>query len=359
MSSPLPSRRAHRSAFTLIELLVVIAIIAVLIGLLLPAVQKVREAAARTQSTNNLAQLAKGFHNFHDQLGMLPHNGCWNFVSWYYGDPWHAYPRPQIAENASWPYKLLPFIEQAPLYSNWVFTSPVKTLRDPMRPGSGLSVLTYNGNVNDYTSIRQAGPVTDYAANEALIGSAMNTSPGVTPGPGWQWANGPQGWNSFSRRIEKIPDGSSNTIMLGIKAMATQSYGRRGPVQFQLSNGTMRDNGDDTICEGGPAILGLVRSAVPDTTWWMAGEPGSNAVVQLQGTNFGYAAGWDADWVIDLFSLKRDARDLDPFNRWGSPYVGGVLFAMGDGSVRMLSYTTPPRTVMALITPGGNEVINE
>ena len=72
--------RRMRDGFTLIELLVVIAIIAILIALLVPAVQKVREAAARTQSTNNLKQLALAMHSFHDAKKRLPDNGTSRFL---------------------------------------------------------------------------------------------------------------------------------------------------------------------------------------------------------------------------------------------------------------------------------------
>src|SRR5436190_6601484 len=103
--------RRTRHAFTLIELLVVIAIIAILVALLVPAVQKVREAAARTQCLNNLKQIGLAFHAHHDTFKSFPNAGQ-NLMR----DPSGAL----VAENPpsqrefwSWPYQILPFVEQA------------------------------------------------------------------------------------------------------------------------------------------------------------------------------------------------------------------------------------------------------
>lgn len=355
--------RPLRQAFTLIELLVVIAIIGVLIALLLPAVQKVRESANRTQSANNLKQIVLAVHNYQDNYNSLPCDGAWNYACWLWGPPWgDAPPRPALSEACSWMYKILPFIEQNNLYQNWGYTTPIRTYMDPGRPGSGVSSIAFTGTGS---SVYNAGAVSDYAGNAMVFGSVMNTTrrpSGAYDVPSG-WDASPANFNPFKRTIQTIPDGSSSTVFVGTKALATNVYTNRGPANFTLSNGALRWSYDEPVAAAGPALHGLLRAHTSDTIWWAAGAPPPPTpsdiyASEIPGSTHPLATSHASYWRF-TFTIVQDAKDLDAFNRWGSPYSSGGLFAMGDGSVRLMTYKTEYRIVIPLMTPAGGEATTD
>jgi prepilin-type N-terminal cleavage/methylation domain-containing protein/prepilin-type processing-associated H-X9-DG protein len=184
----------QRSALTLIELLVVMAIVAVLIGLLLPAVQKVRDAAARIQCSNNLRQIGLAFHSHHDSLGAFPHGG--------YNVPPATSANPAIRAQWSWCYQILPYIEQDNLYR----TTSVSTIdRTPIR--------LYYCPARRSAQLYEDRAKVDYAGCAGTDGSAGSN--GMLTRPPTQQPC----------RIADVTDGTSSTIMLGEKQLNSLMFG--------------------------------------------------------------------------------------------------------------------------------------
>jgi prepilin-type N-terminal cleavage/methylation domain-containing protein len=226
-----------RLGFTLIELLVVIAIIAILIGLLLPAVQKVRTAANRTQTQNNLKQIALACHNYHDVRNFLPHPGTVSPAN-------SANP-----ESGPWAYQILPYLEQQAVFNSVTATASSRdvTLKSFLCPGRARKGFAAVGDLRpDGTPVPSgaSGATTDYALNTWLNGS-LDGNGVVTDGAG-----GLKTQPNMKKKLVAISDGTSNTLLVGSKKLNTNQYQQPGggyDESLFISNGGVNRNGRSIV----------------------------------------------------------------------------------------------------------------
>ena len=287
--------RFSRRAFTLIELLVVIAIIAILIGLLLPAVQKIREAANRLKCSNNLKQIGLGIHNFHDTYGVLP-------------------PSRIADQYATWSVMILPFIEQDNLFRQWDITLKYYnqptfdvTAQVPIYLCPSRRRPPQIGQLNEDVAAGKKGSLGDYAAassdntNDPVTAYDMTTATGsIITG---LRVNGQ--WTSLTT-FASVTDGLSNTLFIGEKHI---QRGLIGQVK-----------GDRTIWNG-DSIDVFARVA----------GPGKGLVGNL---------------------------DTATNQRFGSYHPGICQFVFGDGSVRALKVTLAETVLSLLVQRADGQVIS-
>jgi len=338
-------RVRDRLGFTLVELLVVIAIIGILIALLLPAVQAAREAARRSQCSNNLKQIGLGLHNYHESYNTFPF--CWM-----------AEMVGTTANIQVWGTRILPYIEQMPLYQKYdsrtpvyqeavgfghsasvitsnieVISTPLTTFMCPSAPGSdrvfdvlvpaaalgvaGIPDLHTRMAASDY--IATTGVERDYATR------AFGTSSVQRYGVMREIKRLPGTNSVYTSRMADVTDGTSNTVIVGERV-------------------------------GGPNIWRKRTPTAPTTGSAVHGANGAGWGELLNGENWINGANTDGSspasgggpCAINCNSIRGES--------FYSFHPGGVHFLVTDGSVTFVSETVEPRILASMITRSNGEV---
>ena len=200
--------------------------------------------------------------------------------------------------------------------------------------------------------------MTDFACNAQVFGSAQNTTgPDGGPYGSGTWSS-LSGQSKYKVGIDRIKDGTSMTIMIGIKAMATQVYNARGPEQFVMTNGSMGDSNDAPITDAGiwNDFMGAGRCWSSDhISWYAASKNGTTAWSNyIPGNTYGISN----TWLCSTILFVQDAPDIDAWNRFGTPHSGAGLFAMCDGSVKSVTLSIGNNVFRTAVTPNGLEGVS-